>query len=199
MTLFQQQNYPCVSMWLVWWIGTKNTRQSNATYLVCDICIFWWSIWTVDIPFLEYVLRARAAKPWGRLGGLQLPHFLTFARRRFVRIIGCSAASHASPWIVFLFRRLCLRAIKSDQAKKEITDVHTQLPITPSIMQQLPDGVGKGSWEYDPVAHLSYGDVTLDSRESWTVAQVNIKASKTVRKGPFLLDGPIMACVQWQL
>ena len=49
------------------------------------------------IPFLEYVLRARAAKPWGRLGGLQLPQFLTFARRRFVRIIGCSAASHASP------------------------------------------------------------------------------------------------------
>lgn len=149
------------------------------------------------IPLLEYVLKARAVKPWGRLGGLQLPQFLTFARKHFVRIIGCSAASHASPWIVFLFRRLCLRGIKSDQAKKEMTAVRTQLPITPSIMQQLPDGVGKGSWEYDPGAHLRY--VPLDSRESWTVEQVNIKASKTVRKGPFLLDGPIMACVQWQL
>ena len=33
--------------------------------------------------------------------------------------------------------------------------------------------------EYDSGPHLSYGDVTLDSRESPTKTQVNIKASKT--------------------
>ena len=45
--------------------------------------------------------------------------------------------------------------------------------------------------EYDPGAHLSYGDVTLDSRESPTMAQVNIKASKTdpFRKGVSIYIG----------
>ena len=38
---------------------------------------------------------------------------------------------------------------------------------------------------YDPSVHLSFGDVTLDSREAPTLAQVTIKASKT---DPFRKD-----------
>ena len=45
--------------------------------------------------------------------------------------------------------------------------------------------------EYDSGAHRIYGDVTLDSRESPTMAQVNIKASKTnpFRKGVSIYIG----------
>ena len=55
--------------------------------------------------------------------------------------------------------------------------------------------------EYDPGAHLSYGDVTLDSRESPTMAQVNIKASKTdpFRKGVSIYIGRTNRCVFLQL
>ena len=114
-----------------------------------------------------------------------------------------------------------LRGIKSDQAKKGMTAVRTRLPITPSIMQQLrlvwerdPGNCDHimlwaacctcffgflrsgeitvpSAGEYDPGAHLSYGDVMLDSRESPTMAQVNIKASKTdpFRKGVSIYIG----------
>ena len=101
-----------------------------------------------------------------------------------------------------------LRGIKSDQAKRGTT-VRTQIPVTPSIMQRLQlvwerdsgnsdytmlraacctyffrffrsdEITVPSAGEYDPGAHLSYGDVTLDSWESPSVAQVNIKASKT--------------------
>ena len=113
-----------------------------------------------------------------------------------------------------------LRGIKSDQAKRGTT-VRTQLPITPSILQRLRlvwerdpgnsdhimlwaacctcffgflrsgEIVVPSAEEYDPSAHLSYGDVTLDSRESPSVAQVNIKASKTdpFRKGVSIYIG----------
>ena len=45
--------------------------------------------------------------------------------------------------------------------------------------------------DYDSSAHLSYGDVTFDSKHAPNLAQVNIKASKTdpFRKGVAICIG----------
>ena len=108
-----------------------------------------------------------------------------------------------------------LRGIKSDQAKKQPQPKRSRLPITPPILRRLRRVWDSDSqnWDnvmiwaacctcffgflrsgeitvassdsYDPGAHLSVGDVTLDDRSNPTFAQVNIKASKTdpFRKG----------------
>ena len=114
-----------------------------------------------------------------------------------------------------------LKGIKSEQAKKGPSAARTRLPITPAIMRQLRSVWEKDPkngdhimlWaacctcfcgffrsgeitvpsakEYDPGAHLSFGDVTLDSCENPTLAQINIKASKTdpFRKGVSIFIG----------
>ncbi len=102
-----------------------------------------------------------------------------------------------------------LKGIKAEQARSGAARHRTRLPVTPHILRKIREVLeaesGKAdnimlwaavctcffgflrsgeicvaSWEsYDPGAHLSFGDVTLDSRDSPTVAQVTIKASKT--------------------
>ena len=108
-----------------------------------------------------------------------------------------------------------LKGIKSDQAKKLPSGGRTRLPITPGILGQLHRVWNREAhkadnimlWAaccmclfgllrsgeisvpsltaYDPGAHLSVGDVTLDKAVAPTMVQVNIKASKTdpFRKG----------------
>ena len=108
-----------------------------------------------------------------------------------------------------------LRGIKSDQAQKGRGGTRTRLPITPQLLKRMKICLMKEPqnndnimvWAaccvcffgflrageivvpslsaYDPSVHLSFGDVTLDSREALTLAQVTIKASKTdpFRKG----------------
>ena len=54
---------------------------------------------------------------------------------------------------------------------------------------------------YDPAAHLSFGDVTVDRMDVPTIAQITIKASKTdpFSKGISIYVGKLMmTCVQWQ-
>ncbi len=101
-----------------------------------------------------------------------------------------------------------LKGIKSFQAKQGLTPRRSRLPITPGILRKLrevweqqphnPDHImlwaacttcffgflrsGEITTppnQFDPGAHLAFGDVTLDSPSNPTLAQVNIKASKT--------------------
>ena len=63
---------------------------------------------------------------------------------------------------------------------------------------------------YDPAVYLSFGDVTLDSTDAPTIAQITIKASKTdpFRKGISIYVGrtgnylcpvaALMAYLLWQ-
>ena len=108
-----------------------------------------------------------------------------------------------------------LRGIKSEQAKKSPSPSRTRLSITPEILLSIRSSWEKDAanvdhvmlWaacctcffgflrsgevttpsarEYDPGAHLSYGDVTLDNTSNPSVVQVVIKASKAdpFRKG----------------
>ncbi len=101
-----------------------------------------------------------------------------------------------------------LKGIKAEQARSGAARHRSRLPVTPPILKKISEVLeaesGKAdnimlwaavctcffgflqsgeicvpSWEsYDPGAHLSFGDVTLDSRHSPTMAQVT-KASKT--------------------
>lgn len=114
-----------------------------------------------------------------------------------------------------------MRGIKSDQARNGESVSRTRLPITPAILLQLRKVWERDAsnpthimlWaavctcffgflrsgeicvpsakDYDPGAHLSFGDVRLDSTVDPHVAQVNIKASKTdpFRKGVSLFLG----------
>ena len=107
-----------------------------------------------------------------------------------------------------------LKGIKVDLAKRSVTQ-RSRLPITPSILRKIRSVLSEESakyenimlWaicctcffgflrsgeattpaglQYDPGAHLSYGDVSLDSNENPSLARVSIKASKTdpFRKG----------------
>ncbi len=99
------------------------------------------------------------------------------------------------------------KGIKSFQAKQGRVPQRTRLPVTPSILRKLrevwdrqphnPDHImlwaacttcffgflrsGEITTppnQFDPGAHLAFGDVTLDSPSNPTLAQVNIKASK---------------------
>ena len=110
-----------------------------------------------------------------------------------------------------------LRGIKLKQAKQR---PDAALPVTPTILRRLRTELNKepSKWEnmlwaacctcyfgflrsgkitvptpkdYDSSTHLSYGDVMFDSKASPTLAQVNIKASKTdpFRKGVAICMG----------
>ena len=108
-----------------------------------------------------------------------------------------------------------LRGIKLDQAKKGQGNVRVRLPMTPSILRKMRvvlerersnfdnimlwaacctcffgflrsgEIVVPTATSYDPAAHLSFGDVTVDRMDAPTIAQITIKASKTdpFRKG----------------
>ena len=108
-----------------------------------------------------------------------------------------------------------LKGIKRQQAKQKPHSTRTRLLITPTILQSLRSELNKepSKWnnvmlwaacctcffgflrsgeitipslrDYDSTAHLSHGDVTFDSQCTPTMAQINIKASKTdpFRKG----------------
>ena len=114
-----------------------------------------------------------------------------------------------------------LKGVKRDQAKQNPESTRSRLPITPAILRSLRSELDKEStkwnnimlWaacctcffgflrsgeitvpsqgDYDSSAHLSYGDVTFDSEHSPTMAQINIKASKTdpFRKGVTICVG----------
>ena len=52
--------------------------------------------------------------------------------------------------------------------------------------------------DYDPGAHLSFGDVRLDSTVDPRVAQVNIKASRQtlfVKRYLYFWEGQVVCCV----
>lgn len=108
-----------------------------------------------------------------------------------------------------------LKGIKAEQARSPTSTCRTRLPITPDILTRLRlvwerDRSNHNNimlWAavcicffgflrsgeicvpsqdaYDPGAHLSFGDVTLDNRHNPTLVQLTIKASKTdpFRKG----------------
>ena len=108
-----------------------------------------------------------------------------------------------------------LRGIKGEQARSGSAGCQTRLPITPTILRKMRKVWSKDPknfdhimlWAacctcffgflrsgeitvpsaagYDPKSHLSMGDVALDRRDSPTMIQVTIKASKTdpFRKG----------------
>ena len=102
-----------------------------------------------------------------------------------------------------------LRGIKMDEAKHHPSKAKEHLPITPAILLRLREVWGSKAtdptnimlWaacctaffgflrsgeittpslkEYEANVHLSVGDISLDSTQNPTVAQVRIKASKT--------------------
>ena len=102
-----------------------------------------------------------------------------------------------------------LRGIKLRQAKHKDTKAKKRLPVTPDILRRLRSSWEKESHnpdfimlraaccscffgflrsgevtvpsvkEYDPQAHLSEGDVSLDNPINPTIVRVHIKASKT--------------------
>ncbi len=114
-----------------------------------------------------------------------------------------------------------IKGIKAEQARAATPARHTRLPITPPILRSLRgiwekdrhDADNIMLWaavctcsfgflrsgeicvpvvdRYDPGAHLSVGDVTLDDPHQPTLLQVTIKASKTdpFRKGVTLFLG----------
>lgn len=100
------------------------------------------------------------------------------------------------------------KGIKSFQVKRGLTPPRTRLPITPAILRKLREVWDRQPhnadhimlWaacttcffgflrsgeittppnQFDPGAHLAFGDVTLDCPSNPTLAQINIKASKT--------------------
>lgn len=107
------------------------------------------------------------------------------------------------------------RGIKLDQAKKGQGNTRIRLPMTPSILRKMTAVLERERLKYDnimlwaacctcffgflrsgeivvptatsynPAAHLSFGDVTVDRTDAPTMAQITIKASKTdpFRKG----------------
>lgn len=109
----------------------------------------------------------------------------------------------------FPLLELVLKGIKREQAKLGSLKPKERLPITPEILRRIRQVWERDSanpdmimlWaacctcffgflrcgeitvpshqEYDPGYHLSYGDVRFDSTTHPTVADVNIKASKT--------------------
>ena len=111
---------------------------------------------------------------------------------------------HSMPLLEYV-----LRGVKSEQAKNPSALQRTRLPITPAILRKVCHALEKDKtnhdhvmlWAvyctaffgflrsgevtvpslaaYDPGAHLSYGDITFNSQTHPTLAQVNIKASKT--------------------
>ena len=121
-----------------------------------------------------------------------------------------------------------VRGIKGDQARNSESVPCTRLPITPDILLQLRKVWERDAsnpthimlWaavctcffgflrsgeicvtsanDYDPGAHLSFGDVLLDSTVDPQVAQVNIKASKTELPSPWKQRPPLSTdCPQW--
>ena len=102
-----------------------------------------------------------------------------------------------------------LRGVKSVEVKFPTSPQRTRLPITPDILRKVRLVLEKDKMKYDhvmlwaayctaffgflrsgevtvpsraaydPGEHLSYGDITFNSQTQPTVAQVNIKASKT--------------------
>ena len=114
-----------------------------------------------------------------------------------------------------------LKGIKREQAKQNPQSTHARLPITPAILRSLRSELDKepSKWnnimlwaacctcffgflrsgeitvpsqkDYNSTAHLSHGDVTFNSKHTPTMAQINIKASKTdpFRKGVTICVG----------
>ena len=114
-----------------------------------------------------------------------------------------------------------LKGVKREQAKHNPESTRSRLPITPEIIRSLRSELYKEptKWnnimlwaacctcffgflrsgeitvpsqkEYDSSAHLSNGDVTFDSQHTPSMAQINIKASKTdpFRKGVTICVG----------
>ena len=102
-----------------------------------------------------------------------------------------------------------LKGVKREQAKHNPESTHSRLPITPAILRSLRSELYKEptKWnnimlwaacctyffgflrsgeitvpsqkDYDSSAHLSSGDVTFNSQHTPSMAQINIKASKT--------------------
>jgi len=97
-----------------------------------------------------------------------------------------------------------LRGVKSVEVKLATSPQQTRLPITPDILRKVCLVLERDKMKYDrvmlwaayctaffgylrsgevtaydPGEYLSYGDITFNSHTQPTVAQVNVKASKT--------------------
>ena len=116
------------------------------------------------------------------------------------------------------YSRVSIEGVKREQAKQNPECTRTRLPIISAILRSLRSELDKepAKWnniklwvaccacflrsgeitvpsqkDYDSTAHLSHGDVTFDSRHNPSMAQINIKASKTdpFRKGVSICVG----------
>lgn len=137
---------------------------------------------------------------------------------RHLQILGGMGDPFVASWPLL---ECTLKGLKLKQAKCPSMRSKIRLPITPVIMRQLrevwekennhPDKIMlwaacctcffgflrsgevtvRSQKEYDPEAHLSDGDVSLDSQSNPSVVRVRIKASKTdpFRKGVFVFLG----------
>ena len=137
---------------------------------------------------------------------------------RHLQILGGMGDPFVASWPLLEYT---LKGLKLQQARRKSLRSKTRLPITPIIMRQLrevwemessqPDKImlwaacctcffgflrsGEvtvpSQKDYDPEAHLSEGDVALDSLSSPTVVRVHIKTSKTdpFCKGVFVFLG----------
>ena len=106
---------------------------------------------------------------------------------RHLQILGGMGDPLVASWPLL---ECTLNSLKLKQAKCPSMRSKIRLLITP-VMLQLREVWEKENNHPDPEAHLSDGDVSLDSQSNPTVVRVRIKASKTdpFRKGVFVFLG----------